>query len=215
MLLELFANLSLIEKMFSFFTSKTTKSAKSDSVTDRDTDLNDDTPTVFPPGSERIFAAIFYGVTSLAVIFTNKQIMTGYNFPFFDFLAAVQFFATTIILSVLVLIKKVDIPVLNYSIFREIFPISMMFLGNVICGLGSTRSLSLPMFTALRRFSILMTMFAEYFFLNNRAANPIIFSVVLMVGGAFFAAIHDMSFDAWGYSLGKLGQGLGLINDRV
>mmetsp|Transcript_27483 Transcript_27483/g.26293 ORF Transcript_27483/g.26293 Transcript_27483/m.26293 type:complete len:394 (+) Transcript_27483:132-1313(+) len=162
--------------------------------------------------SKKAMAAVFYGVTSLAVIFTNKAIMTGYNFPFFDFLAAIQFLATTVILGTLVLMKKVDIPVLNYSIFREIFPISLMFLGNVICGLGSTRSLNLPMFTALRRFSILMTMIAEYFILNNKPGGPIIFSVVLMVGGALFAAAYDLSYNSWGYTLVFLNNAFTTLN---
>lgn len=162
--------------------------------------------------SKKAMAAVFYGVTSLAVIFTNKAIMTGYNFPFFDFLAAIQFLATTIILGTLVLMKKVDIPVLNYPIFREVFPISLMFLGNVICGLGSTRSLNLPMFTALRRFSILMTMIAEYFILNNKPGGPIIFSVVLMVGGALFAAAYDLSYNSWGYTLVFLNNAFTTLN---
>jgi solute carrier family 35 protein len=162
--------------------------------------------------SKKAMAAVFYGITSLAVIFTNKAIMTGYNFPFFDFLAAIQFLATTVILGTLVLMKKVDIPVLNYPIFREVFPISLMFLGNVICGLGSTRSLNLPMFTALRRFSILMTMIAEYFILNNKPGGPIVFSVILMVGGALFAAAYDLSYNSWGYTLVFLNNAFTTLN---
>lgn len=182
--------------MFSMFSSKFTKPESLNG------DFSKETMTSNKPGGfDRAVAAAFYGITSLAVIFTNKSIMTGYNFPFFDFLAAIQFLATVIILGFLVLIKKVDIPVLNYTIFREIFPVSMMFLGNVICGLGSTRSLNLPMFTALRRFSILMTMMAEYFVLNSHPSTPIIISVFLMVGGALIAAAYDLTFNGWGYTL--------------
>ena len=88
----------------------------------------------------------------------------------------------------------------------------MMFLGNVICGLGSTRSLNLPMFTALRRFSILMTMMAEYLILSVRPSNPIIFSVFLMVGGALFAAAYDLSFNGWGYTLVFLNNAFTTLN---
>ena len=99
--------------------------------------------------------------------------MTECNFPFFDFLAAVQFLSTSFVLTILILLRKIDVPYLNFSILMEILPVSFMFLGNVICGLGSTKSLNLPMFTALRRFSILMTMIAEYCFLSSRPSNPI------------------------------------------
>lgn len=129
--------------------------------------------------------------------------MTEYNFPFFDFLAAIQFISTTSVLTILILLKKIEVPYLNYSIVVEILPVSLMFLGNVICGLGSTKSLNLPMFTALRRFSILMTMIAEYCFLNSRPSYYIIFSIMMMVGGALVAAAYDLSFDTFGYTLGK------------
>ena len=129
--------------------------------------------------------------------------MTEYSFPFFDFLAAIQFISTTFVLTILILLKKIEVPYLNYSIVVEILPVSLMFLGNVICGLGSTKSLNLPMFTALRRFSILMTMIAEYCFLNSRPSYYIIFSIMMMVGGALVAAAYDLSFDTFGYTLGK------------
>jgi hypothetical protein len=67
-------------------------------------------------------------------------------------------------------------------------------------GIG-TRSLNLPMFTALRRFSILMTMLAEYYVLGSKAPFPVVVSVLMMVGGALFAAMFDLSFDLTGYLL--------------
>ena len=151
---------------------------------------------------ERILAALFYGASSLAVIFVNKIIMSEYAFPYFDFLAAVQFAATTVILSLLIIFRKIDsIPAISFSVIGEVLPISVMFLGNVLCGLGSTRSLNLPMFTALRRFSILMTMVAESCMLGSKPSSGVVLSVAMMVGGAVIAAVFDLSFDLQGYVL--------------
>lgn len=160
----------------------------------------DEEKTSFP-SRDKVSAALFYGLTSFAVIFTNKSVMTNYNFPYFDFLAFVQFTVTTFILSILVMAKRIDIPLISWPICKEVLPISVMFLGNVICGLGGTRSLNLPMFTALRRFSILMTMIAEYVILGSKPSSPIVVSVMMMVGGALLAAFYDLHFEAVGYSL--------------
>eukprot|EP01038_Epipyxis_sp_PR26KG_P017166 gene17166-23649_t len=163
---------------------------------------NDDTlKTQLSHQTEKLVAALFYGICSILVIFSNKSILTQHQFPYFDFLAFVQFVVTTSILTILILMKRIDVPYLTYPIIREILPISLMFLGNVICGLGSTRSLNLPMFTALRRFSIMMTMIGESCFLNTKPSFLIILSVSMMVGGAFLAACYDLTFDAYGYFL--------------
>lgn len=150
---------------------------------------------------EKIVAALFYAVSSLAVILINKIVLTNYGFPHFTFLAAVQFTSTSLIILTLVALRKLDIPALSCSIFIEVIPISAMFLGNVITGLGSTKSLNLPMFTALRRFSILMTMLAEVFVLRKVPSFPVILSVLLMVFGALVAAFYDLAFDFYGYTL--------------
>lgn len=149
----------------------------------------------------KMWSALFYGVSSILVIFTNKWLLTEFHFPYFKFVATAQFVATSVILLVLALFKKVDIPVLTPVIFREIMPISLMFLGNVLFGLGSTKALNIPMFTALRRFSILMTMLGEWYMLNSKPHSNVVISVALMVGGALLAAMYDLAFDASGYSM--------------
>jgi len=138
---------------------------------------------------------------SLLVIFLNKAILTSYEFPHFNFLATVQFITTVVVLTICMLLKKIDIPRISWQIIRDIVPISLMFLGNIISGLGGTRNLSLPMFTALRRFSILMTMLAEWHVLNSKPTSEMSFAVALMVGGSSIAAFFDFSYDPTGYLL--------------
>lgn len=121
------------------------------------------TPTRF----EKIAAAILYAASSFLVIFVNKWVLSTYKFPSFMFLAAVQFFSTSLIIGILGLLNRIEIPPLNRAIFLEVVPITFMFLGNVLSGLGSTQALNLPMFTALRRFSILFTMLGEIFILGE------------------------------------------------
>ncbi len=156
---------------------------------------------LIPNINEKIFSAGFYAIVSMLVIFTNKWVMSGYNFAHSNFLAMVQFIVTSIVLAILSYMKKVDIPPISVGIIREILPLSLMFLGNVTTGLGGTYALNLPMFTALRRFSIFMTMVGELIVLGTKPSNPIIFSVSMMVGGAFFAALYDFTFDFNGYVL--------------
>jgi drug/metabolite transporter (DMT)-like permease len=154
-----------------------------------------------PTHLQKVLAAVFYGISSILVIFTNKAVMTNYKFKYFDILAAVQFLVTTVILWILILCKQIEVPQLTWPMLKEILPVTLMFLGNVLCGLGSTKSLSIPMFTALRRFSILLTMICEWYLLKTKPSVAIIVSVTLMVGGTLIASLYDLSFDLNGYSL--------------
>ncbi|KAH8867669.1 UDP-N-acetylglucosamine/UDP-glucose/GDP-mannose transporter [Schistosoma japonicum] len=67
-------------------------------------------------------------------------------------------------------------------------------------GIASTGSLSLPLFTALRRISNLFIMVGEYFLLGTKRSNSIHLSVIVMVIGAGIAAIGDITFDPVGYT---------------
>ena len=55
------------------------------------------------------------------------------------------------------------------------------------------------MFTALRRFSILMTMLLEAYVFGSSPSTAVKMSVFMMIFGALVAAMSDLSFDATGY----------------
>lgn len=62
------------------------------------------------------------------------------------------------------------------------------------------QAMPLPMFTALRRFSILITMLLEFKILGVKPSLAVQLSVWSMIGGAILAASDDLSFTFEGYS---------------
>jgi len=152
-----------------------------------------------PSTSAKAGSAVFYAISSILIVFINKSVLSIYSFPSPELLGCGQMTAAIIVLTFLKLIKKIDFPDHSLKVIKEIFPLPLLYLANMIFGLMSTQSLSLPMFTVLRRFSILMTMILEWFILKNEARRPIIVSIAIMIGGALVAALDDLAFDVAAY----------------
>ncbi|XP_054271691.1 UDP-sugar transporter UST74c [Macrosteles quadrilineatus] len=148
----------------------------------------------------KIWTAFFYACSSLLITIVNKTVLTTYEFPSFNILAMGQLVATVVILFLGKQFSVIKFPDFNSRTVSEISPLPFIYLGNMVFGLGGTKELSLPMFTMLRRFAILMTMIAEFYVLNIRPKLSVKISVALMVLGAMIAAGNDLGFNFQGYS---------------
>ncbi|CAJ0950671.1 unnamed protein product, partial [Mesorhabditis belari] len=149
----------------------------------------------------RVSSALFFGVSSILVVFINKILLTNYKFPSPLTVGVGQMVATVMILFFARLFRLVTFPRLDSSVPRKIFPLPIIYVLNLICGLGGTKAINLPMFTVLRRFSIFMTMVLEYWILGVQASFAVQVSVGLMIGGSIVAAFYDLAFDSYGYTL--------------
>ncbi|XP_011642671.1 UDP-N-acetylglucosamine/UDP-glucose/GDP-mannose transporter-like [Pogonomyrmex barbatus] len=147
----------------------------------------------------RVTSAFFYGLSSFMITVINKTVLTSYGFPSFQVLGIGQMIATILVLFIAKRLRYVEYPNLEVTTFTKIWPLPLIYIGNMIFGLGGTKQLSLPMFTALRRFSILMTMIAEYYILGIKARMSIQLSVYTMILGAVVAALNDLAFNLEGY----------------
>jgi len=169
-----------------------------DTNTKEDESLVEDSPSIVTSFT-KISTALFYAAASMLITVVNKSVLTSYGFPSFQFLAICQMFMTIFVLFTAKSLGKVKFPDINRHTFKDIFPMPLVYLGNMEFGLGGTKELSLPMFTMLRRFSILITMLGEYYLLNIRPKFSVKVSVGMMVSGAIIAASNDLGFNFDGY----------------
>lgn len=151
--------------------------------------------------AEQVGAAMFYAISSLSVIFVNKIVLSSYAFPSSNTLALAQFTVTAVSLWVLKILGISKICNFSMSMVKTVAPLTIIFLMNVLSGLVGTKRISLPMFTVLRRFSILITMLMEHHFLKIKPSALVQVSVLLMLIGAVVASLSDLSFDAYGYMM--------------
>lgn len=163
--------------------------------------LNDETDSDTSLALKKILSALFYALSSFMITVVNKTVLTTYAFPSYQVLGLGQMIATILVLWCGRRVRFITFPPLDKSVLHRIWPLPVIYLGNMATGLGGTKELSLPMFTALRRFSILMTMVGEYVVLGVRASWSVQVSVMAMVGGALLAAADDVSFTTTGYTL--------------
>ena len=152
-----------------------------------------------PTKARRIGTALFYAISSIWVIFANKIVLSTYQFPSVLAIALFQFGFTTAALQIANKFGYVSLLPITTRGLRTILPLSTCYLLNIITGLSATQNLSLPMMVLLRRASILMTMVLEKYMLNIQPSMTVQLSVGLMIGGAFVAALGDLSFNALGY----------------
>lgn len=147
----------------------------------------------------RIGAAIFFCCTSVLIMIINKQCLTVFGFPSFQVLGLGQMITTIVVLRTAKALGIVTYPDSDHSIFGELMPLPLLYFLNMIFGLGGTKNLSLPMLTAMRRLVVIITLIGEYVILKRAPSNIAVISVIFMTGGAFVAAISDLSFDLAGY----------------
>lgn len=147
----------------------------------------------------KLLSALFYAVSSFLIVVVNKVVLTNYAFPSFYVVGLGQMVATIFILEVCRKASIVQLAPISRDGVRRVFPLPLFYIGNLLTGLGATKRLSLPMFTVLRRFTILMTALGEFYLLGVKQSWPVVWTIAGMIGGALVAAAYDLAYDSYGY----------------
>ncbi|KAM8865173.1 nucleotide sugar transporter SLC35D2 [Synchiropus picturatus] len=148
----------------------------------------------------KLLSAIFYAASSLLMTVMNKTVLTSFRFPSYMCLGVGQMVTTLLVLYAAKLTNRIHFQDCSKDVVLKIFPLPLLYVGNHITGLASTKKLSLPMFTVLRKFTILMTMVMEFYVLRKTFPKRLVYCVVAIVLGAMVAASSDLAFDMEGYT---------------
>ncbi|XP_070195285.1 solute carrier family 35 member D2-like protein isoform X2 [Littorina saxatilis] len=148
----------------------------------------------------RIATACFYAMCAMLIVVVNKLVLTSYKFPSFLSLGLGQMVVTVVVLQLSKMLGLVHFPSPHKDTFKQVWPLPLLFFGNIVFSLGGTQRLSMPMYVVLRRFSNFLIMIGEYYVLGVVATPFIQFTVYLMILGAIIAASGDLAFDLIGYT---------------
>eukprot|EP00668_Euglena_longa_P045875 GGOE01061557.1.p1 GENE.GGOE01061557.1~~GGOE01061557.1.p1 ORF type:complete len:354 (+),score=113.80 GGOE01061557.1:85-1062(+) len=150
--------------------------------------------------TQQVTSILMYASSSVGLMFVNKLVLTSYAFPSPNLLVLAQYCCTLLVCVIAKASGRVTYPDASRTAFWEIMPLPLLFLANAMTGLSGTKAVNLPMFTVLRRFSIIFTMALEWYMLRVTSSPRVQASVFLMIFGSFVAAAHDLTFDGVGYT---------------
>ena len=124
-----------------------------------------------------------------------------YEYKYAQTLTLFQSIFTLACLLALRRFKVVDFPNIDFNLAKRIAPLSVVFLGYVVVSLIALGRVNIPMFTALRRTTVVFVMILEQFMHGNSPDSRILKPVAIMVLGATIAALKDLTFDPVSYVL--------------
>lgn len=160
-------------------------------------------------------AAVSYMSCAVLLVLFNKAALSSYNFPCANVITLFQMITSTILLFAMRRWKIISFisgesrgsldnysspsAFVSISTLLHTLPVSFAFLLYMLASMESVRGVNVPMYTTLRRTTVVFTMAVEYFLSRQRYSAPVFGSVGLIVFGAFVAGARDMSYDSYGY----------------
>ncbi|GAA0141838.1 secondary carrier transporter [Lithospermum erythrorhizon] len=158
------------------------------------------------------YAAISYMSSAVLLILFNKAALSSYNFPCANVITLCQMICSCFLLYVLrrsnlITFNAVEpaIAADNFKLlvpvktFIDTLPLAVTYLLYMLASMESVRGVNVPMYTTLRRTTVVFTMIMEFILVGQRYTRHIMGSVGLIVLGAFVAGARDLSFDFYGY----------------
>ncbi|KAI3468404.1 hypothetical protein Pfo_025067 [Paulownia fortunei] len=140
-----------------------------------------------------LFAALSYGVASMAMVFINKAVLMQYTHSMT--LLALQVQQNSVVMG------YTKARGLNIETGKKLVLVSLFYNANVAFALASLKGVNIPMSIAIKRLTPLAVLIAGFFSGKGTPTTQVTLSVILTAAGVLIAALGDFSFDLLGYSM--------------
>ncbi|XP_060172047.1 UDP-N-acetylglucosamine transporter UGNT1-like isoform X1 [Lycium barbarum] len=161
-----------------------------------------------------VYVAISYMACAVLLVIFNKAALSSYEFPCANVITLFQMLSSSLILYALRRWKVIFFTVQDSNIvvkhttnlvpFKTVLhctPVALSYLLYMLVSMESIRGISVPMYTTLRRTSVVFTMMAEYFLARKKYSSHVVACVGIIMLGAFVAGARDLSFDYYSYTI--------------
>jgi len=148
-----------------------------------------------------IFSAVFFGATSIALVFVNKWGIT--LFPLTNAILLLQLVMTLALFAAKRATEPSSaFPVWDGATARNAAPLAAVYLGNIVFSLMSLKGLNLPMFLVLRRNTPLACMlFKRLVFGGAWPSGRVAASVIVVCAGSIVAGYANLDADPKPYAM--------------
>lgn len=146
-----------------------------------------------------LFAAISYGVASMAMVFINKAVLMQYAYSMT--LLTFQQGVTALLIHFGRVTGYTKAKGINFATAKKLILVSLFYNANVAFALASLKGVNIPMYIAIKRLTPLAVLVAGFFSGKGRPSTQVTLSVIMTAAGVIVAALGDFSFDLAGYSM--------------
>lgn len=160
------------------------------------------------------YAAISYMSCAVLLILFNKAALSSYNFPCANVITLFQMISSCCFLYTMRRLKLISFTLgeslivsdnatilVPLKTLKHTLPLAGAYLLYMLVTMESVRGVNVPMYTTLRRTTVVFTMVVEYLLAGQKYTSSVVGSVGLIVLGAFVAGARDLSFDSYGYAV--------------
>lgn len=144
-------------------------------------------------------AALGYAVTSVAIMLFNKGILKSYRFNYPCLMVLTHQISCILFLKGMELGNVVELPTMDLVKAKKVLPLASLNAANVVISQLALRAVSVPMFTTLRRLTVLFVMVTQYLVNGVRPSVQVVIAVSVMMLGAAIGGYGDLGFDLAGY----------------
>ncbi|CAA6675092.1 unnamed protein product [Spirodela intermedia] len=160
-------------------------------------------------------AALSYMACAVLLVMFNKAALSSYSFPCANVITLFQMVCSSSILYAMrrwgiitftigepwMVPDKSSPSLVPLTTLLQTLPLSLTYLLYMVASMESVRGVNVPMYTTLRRTTVVFTITVEYLLTGQKYPPSVFSSVFLIVFGAFLAGARDMSYDSYGYAI--------------
>jgi len=144
-------------------------------------------------------ACCCYSLCSMSMTFSNKAVLSTFQFKFPLCLLLFQNCFTVLILYLCKYSGLLSFKPMKLQVVQEWIPVNLLFVFMLMSGSYVLKFLSVPMVTIFKNVTTTIVALGDFFLFGQDLSFGIMCSLIMMIGSSVVAGFNDLAFNMIGY----------------